>query len=821
MISRALLPLVVISTLAHAANTQRAPESFDLSIERQPLAGALQQLARQGDVQVIFFSRVTEGLSSPALDGHYSLDAALGRLLAGSGLTFRVINPQTVEVRPVQAKAVSRLRETRTVSKPREPATEAAAPLEEVVTVGLAEQLVATRIATPLREIPQTVSIVSGEQMRQRNLVSLGDVLAHAPGITISRSNSLDVDVYARAYPIDLFHIDGGAAVPPKLDSTVPFPSMPDMIEFDHVEILRGSDGLFGGNGNPGATVSLVRKRPQYNFAASVNATTGSWDSHRVEMDITGPLSDDGALRGRAAAVYAHKGYFYDIGTHERKKIFGALEYDLTDSATLTAGLSYQWDDASPMPVGLPLYADGRDSRLPRNTALQVDWNRYRFNSSNVYLQYRQALSPSWSLRVNASGWSAEVEYALALFADPIDPATNVTAVRSGMGFVITDGPSVHAQGSADVTLTGTLDWLGWREEVAIGADFTRSKPDLEANFYFGPGVFDPRAFDPSAHPDPRFTRDPDAKVARVSTQDRYGMFGSLRIYFDDAWSIVGGARISGDRTRNRIWSRFTGGGSSEAVLQDYGTDHIVTPYAGLMYAFGRNHSLYASYSDIYRAQGRFDRSPGNPLKPIRGVNVEAGIKSEWRNGAVNGSLAAYRIEQSNLAAFVSSSLDARRLHLCCYAGVSSRSWGVDAELSGELQPGWSIGAGYTYNESEAPGGGPLSTITPKHLLKAWTNVRLPGALDRWQVGGSVHAQSKTTVDDCTPPGRGCFPVEAVQPEYAVFDLRAGFDVDRNWRVALSVNNVFDKVYYEAMHPSLHAWYGEPRNWMLRVEGRY
>lgn len=88
-------------------------------------------------------------------------------------------------------------------------------------------------------------------------------------------------------------------------------------------------------------------------------------------------------------------------------------------------------------------------------------------------------------------------------------------------------------------------------------------------------------------------------------------------------------------------------------------------------------------------------------------------------------------------------------------------------------------GSGVMLN-TEGLRGGPLSTITPKHMLKAWTNVRLPGALNRWQVGGSVHAQSKTTINYCQSPVRACFPVEAVQPEYAVFDLRAGFDVDRN-----------------------------------------
>ncbi|MFC4314477.1 TonB-dependent siderophore receptor [Steroidobacter flavus] len=817
MTARALFSLLILSSLAHAG-------SVDFSIERQPLAGALQQLARQADVQVIFFSRVTEGLNAPALAGNYTLEAAMERLLAGSGLTFRIINPQTVEVRPMQTRAAAK---PRPISKPKEQPAEATAPLEEVVVVGLAEQLVATRIATPLREIPQTVSIVSGEQMRQRNEVTLSDVLANAPGITMARSNSLDPDFYARAYQITSFHIDGGAAVTPKIDTTVMFLGTPDLIEFDHVEILRGADGLFSGNANPGGTVSLVRKRPQNNFAASVNATRGSWDTQRVELDLTGPIAEDGALRGRMAGVYAHNGYFYDIDAHERKKVFGALEYDVTDSATLTAGASYQWDKASPTTLGLPLYADGRDSRLPRDTALAPDWNRYRADLASVYLQYRQELSPGWALRVNASGWRAEVEYELASFNALIDPFTNMLSMLPVAEAGVTAGPNIHEQTSADVTVTGTLDWFGWREEVAIGADFSRFRPHAHNESYYGLGTapIDPRAFDSSAIVNPALTRDADVDAFRSSILDQYGMFASLRIYFDDAWSVLGGARISGDRNRSRYIIRV---GSRELDLStDFGTDHVVTPYAGVTYAISRNYSLYASYSDIYRAQGLYDRSPGNPLEPVRGVNIEAGIKGEWRNGAVNGSLAAYRIEQSNLAQLVSTPHDVTTISKrdCCYVGVSNKSQGVDAELSGEVLAGWSLGAGYTYNDNEAPTGGPLSRLTPKHLFKAWTNVRMPGAFDRWQVGGSVHAQSKTTAramtNYCPAPAYVCLSVDTVQPSYAVLDLRAAFDVDPNWRVALGVSNVFDKIYYEAMESNLHGWYGEPRHWMLRIDGRY
>lgn len=820
----ALFSLLMICTCVLASGSERAPGTFALSIDRQPLDGALQQLARQCDVQMIFFSRVTEGLSAPAIEGDYTLDAAMQRLLAGSGLTFRVINPQTVEVRPLQARAAERRRTPEPAN-----AMAADAPMEEVVVVGLVEQLVATRIATPLRDIPQTISIVSAEEMRLRNEDTLADVLTHAPGITMIRVNALDPDFYSRAYAITSFHTDGGAAFSPRIGTAKMFFSKPDMIEFDHVEILRGADGLFGANANPGGTVSLVRKRPQHNFALAFNAAGGSWDDRRFEMDITGPMALDGALRGRAAAVYAHDGYFYGSDATERRKVFGALDYDFTDAATLTAGASYQWDDASLTGSGLPIYSDGQDSRLPRDMSLEFDWTRFRSRLAGVYLQYRQRFGPDWTVKFNASGWRGEEGYAYGTFTPPI--AVPTSQLNANAGAEITRRPSSNRQATADLTVSGTLGWLGWREEIAIGADFTRFDLDLDGDVYFNIGepLRDPRAFDPADYPDPRLTQTPaDLHIASNSRQDQYGMFAAARIYFDDAWSIVGGARLSGDSTDGDYTIGSPLLGVEFPFRARYGTDHVVTPYAGLIYTVSPHYSLYASYADIYLAQTFLADSPGKHMRPVSGVNLETGIKGEWRGGALNGSLAIYRIEQSNLPKQESETPSQGGFGVpnCCYTGVSNRSQGVDAELSGELMPGWKIGAGYTYNDNQSPEGDPLSAFTPRHLLKLWTNARLPGALRRWQIGGALHAQTETSERNdftyCPPPDFGCPRVDVVQPAYAVLDLRAGFEIDRNWQVALSVNNVLDKIYYESIGlTTLRAWYGAPRGWMLRVDARY
>ena len=195
------------------------------------------------------------------------------------------------------------------------------------------------------------------------------------------------------------------------------------------------------------------------------------------------------------------------------------------------------------------------------------------------------------------------------------------------------------------------------------------------------------------------------------------------------------------------------------------------------------------------------------------------GSKGTWRDGALNGSLAAYDVKQTNFL------IDDLEVPLA-YLPSSRKSHGVDLELQGELTPGWRIGGGYTWNVNEGEEGTPLSRSTPRHLLKVWTHKRLTGSLDRWTVGGSLHAQSAINDSDevlCPRQYRGelCDLHEVEEPPYAVVDLRGSFDFDRNWTLALSVNNVFDKVYNQTWGNLFHNWYGEPRNFMLRIDGRF
>lgn len=807
--SAALCQLILSLALAWAACTTAAdepPASFTLHIDSAPLEQALQEFARQSGRQILFFSQIAAGRRAPRLSGRFTLNEAMSRLLAGSGLSFRLVNEQTVEVRVAASPSNDRT------------AASESAPLDvrggndildEVVVIGAAEQLAALRVPTPLLEIPQSISIISPEQIRQQSHASLSEVMHHAAGIVTSRTSSLAADYYSRGFKVLSFHIDGGAAINPRVYGSASFSSSPDLSEFEYVEVLRGSNALFTGNANPSGTVSLVRKRPSRTFQAELSATLGSWNNRRLEIDIAGPLTSSGRLRGRVDAVHASNDYFYDTANFERQRIFGVLDWDIVPSGTVTAGGSYQWDEALPWLGGIPSLSDGTDPRLPRSTALTFDWSFVRTRTSEVYAQYRHEFDDSWNLRFNSATWESSQQNATALWG-LVDPETFGLAAPN---VTFTVEPNIYRQDTADVTVTGEFDWFGMQQRVAIGADYTRflSRVYLPQALGFGPGIADVRRFDPRGYPDPRLQ--PIASAPRYrSTVEQYGAFISLFVAFDERWSATAGVRVASDRTR--VYTR--------GDVEGFGSSSVATPLFALMHRFGPHYSWYLSYADVYLTPSTSFRLEGGSIGPEHGGSVETGIKAAWRDGRLNGSFALYRITQRGVPVYnPTKSLSASRLY-CCYDDGRIHSRGAEVQLDGELAAGWIVGGGYSYNEHGQAIRGQQDLVTPRHLVKLWSSLRLPARFARWSLGGDVEAQSGSTVTGEFWCAGGCDGFAIEQEAYAVLGLRAALQLNSQWEIALRIDNALDENYYEAAsESSMHRAYGEPRNFTLRLDGKF
>lgn len=258
-----------------------------------------------------------------------------------------------------------------------------------------------------------------------------------------------------------------------------------------------------------------------------------------------------------------------------------------------------------------------------------------------------------------------------------------------------------------------------------------------------------------------------------------------------------------------------------------------VNPFAGATYDLGKHYSVYASYAGIYApGEGGFRKTDGSLVPDtLTGVNVELGVKGAWYGGLLNGSAALFKINQSGLALFVAPSATVPN---CCYVSGSNRSRGIELQLDGRLTADWAVGIGYTFNinrEAALPGSTPvpLDSETPRQLLKVWTNYQLPGNGRRWSVGAELHAQTSSYSSGLVCSGdtdiRGnCLAPETnynvTQGTYAVFGLRAGYRISNNWSLAINLNNIFDRVYYQTIgSPTCCSFYGAPRNFMLTVHG--
>jgi TonB-dependent siderophore receptor len=807
---------MLLMSLAWAAPD--ASPRYGLSIRAGlALDEALQELAHQTGIQIVFFSKITAGRRAPELSGEYTFAAALTRLLKGSDLTFRQINERTVEVQ--QAAPPSVRPPPKLQQPPPTPASDD--PMQEVHVVATAEQLVATRVPTPLQEIPQSISIISSEQIREQNSFDLGDVMERIPGIAVRRSSSVDETIYSRAFQVTSYHVDGGGALSPSINNVSLYQGNPDLSEYDHLEVLRGSDALFSGNSDPGGTVSLVRKRPLSTPSYLMSTTLGSWNNYRVELDATGPLTDDGALRARTDIVYATRDYFFDRAHLDRKKLFAVIEYDVTPRGTLTAGATYQWDNSLPLETPALVNDDGSPAHLPLSTGLTFPWAFYNTRIGDVYAQYRQQFAPDWMLKVNTSAGRTIVDYGYGAFAGKL----NANGGLGSPSASFSTRPQQFTLGTADATLTGKARWLGLREALAFGVDFTRlsASQNEEDYFGFGPPLQNIFSFNPQAYPDPRGAGSSGLTSDAQAVVEQYGGFALFQVDPTDALSLSIGARVATDTFR-LSGTVSIGALTTPEVSEELGNSHVVQPYGALLYRLTHHLSWYASYADIYRTLYEpYLGSNGEPLGPQHGVTFESGLKGAWRDGALNGSLAIYRVEQRDVPVQTGAS---SAIPDCCYTTGAGRSRGAELEVDGELAPGWLIGSGYAYNLYRTGDGSFPSDATPHHQLKVWMSVRLPGAFSRWTLGGTLRAQTAspgTMVEDCNAQYQNCVPaVDVGTRPYVVVDLRAGFRLNTNWQIALSVNNILDKRYYLSQNTADESlWFGDPRNFMVRIDAKY
>ncbi|WP_170844961.1 TonB-dependent siderophore receptor [Chitinasiproducens palmae] len=759
------------------------------SIAAQPLGSALTELARQAGVQLLVKPSLVAGKAAPAVEGHMTTAQALAKLLAGSDLVPE-LQADTLTVKPAApAPAAERTDDMLPVVTVAASNERMQLPTEKTRSYTIDSTTAGSKIALSPKETPQSVSVLSRAEMDDFHLNGVNDALQHVTGVTVDQYETDRTDFNSRGFQITNFQFDG-VGLPLIYQSQY---GDIEMALYDRVEVLRGADGLNAQTGNPSATVNLIRKRPTYQFQASGNVSYGSWNTKRVEADISGPLNAAGTVAGRLVAVHQDGHSYIDRYKPSKDVLYGVIEASVTPDTLVTLGYSYQ-RNRSPGAQwgGLPLLdADGRQMSYGVGTSLAPSWAYFNTEEQRAFAELSQQLGAGWKWKTSA------VYNDITSTANIFYPLGSLNADgTSGFSSYTSWWKESNRQLVLDTNVSGKFDLFGRSHDLVVGANFSRSElsnPSREGDTDYSDVSY--AQLLAGTFPKPVFNGD----ILYTHYLDvRRSLYASSR------WNLS-------DRVKLLLGINYTQAGSSgDASGTSYAQQSSGSaPYVGLTVDLTPQVTAYTSFTKIFNPQYQLDIN-SSLLGPARGQSLEAGIKGAFLDNRLNASLAVYRIRQTNIATDAGLNLATQQEY---YTAGNATSKGIEAEVSGRLTPDWNVSAGATLLRIVGDDGLSARTFIPRKAAHLSTTYRVPALERKLTVGSSVRWQSATRFELA---GEGT----ARQNAYASVDFMMRYDVDRHFSITGNLNNAFNNKHFATLEYD-RALYAAPLNGSVTLTWRY
>ncbi|HEP9229767.1 TonB-dependent siderophore receptor [Pseudomonas aeruginosa] len=748
------------------------------------LEDSLNGFAQVAGITLPFDPALTQGKQAPALQGEFGIQDGLDYLLGGSGLAAeRNASGHWAIFSAPAAEGALEMGSVTISGKAPGSVTEGSG---EYTTASSSSS---TRLNLALRDTPQSITVMTDQRIKDQNLNDLTEVMEATTGISVSRVGvGAENDTYwSRGFQINNFEVDGV----PSSSRLGNFSQSTAM--YDRIEIVRGATGLISGLGTPSATINMIRKRPTAEAQTNLSAEAGSWDRYGLGMDVSGPLTETGNVRGRLVLDYKTQNSWVDRYKQDNQLVYAITEFDLDDATLLTAGFSVQKNQAdSPLRTGLQtFYSNGQKTDFSRSASSSPDWSYFDVNKSNVFVSLEHQFDNGWSAKAELGHTEYEFDELINYMNGEIDQATG-----AGAYLYPNRWSGTPRENNLDAYLTGPFSLLGREHELIAGITLSRyreSTPDRGG--WYGPWT----GYDGSignihqwSGAAPRPDTSPIGK--NLIEENQYAAYATSRWNLRDDLKLLLGGRVT-DWKRSSDNTPYEGTPTSN----EENRHGVFLPYAGLVYDLNDTWSAYASYTKIFNPQAYGIKGlDGKPLDPQEGTGYEVGIKAAPLDGRLNASLALFRIEQDNLAVYAGQ-FDTY------YPEKGTTTEGLELEMNGELADGWNASAGYAYSVSRDQDDERIVTNIPRHSLKTFTSYRLPGAWNRLTLGGGVNWQSKI--------GQDLHTFE--QGSYALVNVMARFAVTNQLDVAVNVNNLFDRTYYS--YADSWSVYGAPRNLMTTL----
>ncbi|WP_175779062.1 TonB-dependent siderophore receptor [Burkholderia anthina] len=627
-----------------------------------------------------------------------------------------------------------------------------------------------------IKDIPQSVAVVSSSVMQDQQARSLDDVLGNISGVTQTNTLGGTRDAFIKRG----FGSNNDGSV---LVDGVRTPVLHSYLAtIDRVEVLKGPASLLYGMQDPGGVINLVTRKPEDTFGGSISASRTSHGGSSAQFDLTGPLGKPGQVAGgtlafRLTGEYDTSRYWRSFGRERDALIAPALSWH---DANTSIDVSYQYVDyTTPFDRGTVL-VNGRPDDALRYRRYEEAWAQSSGIQETLRARIEHRFSDAWRVRATY-GWGRD-RYAQNI--------TRATAFNSTTGAMTRSADANLGRNDSDqiatLGLLGNLTLAGMNHALYVGGEYERQR-SFRGDTIRGTATRGFDLYDPVyglLAPGGTVSAKQSDSLSKVHT---YSMIVQDSVKLTDRLTAVAGLRWED-------WQQESGMGRP-FVFADRSHGNVWLPQFGLAYALTPSLTAYANVSRSFKPNVASNVT--SPLAPEFGRVLEAGLKFSLKPG-ITGTLAAYQIDKRNVAVTVGD--------ITSTIGTA-RSRGIELDVAGQITRHLSLIGSYAYTNANDRDSNTSLVNVARHTgsLFAVYDTAIANLPGRWRFGGGarlVGARPGDTANSFTLPG------------YVTVDAFAAYETMIGkfpTRIQLNVKNLLDKTYYPSSNSNLIVAVGEPR----------
>ncbi|WP_411195221.1 TonB-dependent siderophore receptor [Raoultella planticola] len=668
------------------------------------------------------------------------------------------------------------------------------APVKGIVAT---KTLSATKTAAGLVKTPQSVSVITRDQMAALDVTSVSQALRYSAGVFTEYrgSSNRNDEVFVRGFSYVPKYLDGlsyGATASSQTGTMDPW-------LLERVELVRGPASVLFGQVNPGGLISMTSKRPTSQPVHEIQFRTGNDNLAEGAFDLGGPLSDDGHLLYRLNGIARSQNSQVEDYKETRVAIAPALTWYPNDATRFTLLTSYQKDPDASYRNFLPRYGtvnnvDG--SYIPRDfNVSDPSYNQSWREQTLIGYEFEHQLNDMLTLRQNARYGTIKQKYRYLVYSSS-EANSSVLSRRAQHEERQTDEFGIDNQLEAQFA-TGQL-----AHTVLSGLDYKTSKDKQ----YLGRAGGSQYDLDWRA---PVYGVKVDESTFRTASDEQQNL-DQVGLYLQDQlslenWELLLSGRYDWAEVRT---TDFTDSSRSQK------NDSKFTWRTGLLYAFDFGLSPYISYSTSFEPNLQTNRAPGvAPFDPSEGKQLEVGVKYQPTPTALM-TLAMYNLTQSNVATWNSAA--------GWYENSGKvRSKGVEAEAHATFFDNLNLIASYTWTDAEtvnttvAGTEGKTPARIPTHMASAFTSYTLPNGVLKSLTAGVGVRYIGTSYGDA----KNTFKVPAVD----LYDAMVSYELGelssslKGAKAQFNINNIADTKYVASCAGDSACFYGVGRTVTMTV----